>query len=137
MHFFQIIVGLQAHPELLARAEISGQPNGCARSNGSLAQHDLVDPARRHANFARQTILADRVGLEKLLEQYFSGVDVGQLGHDVTSTSMVIDDLDFIGVATGPDETEPPLLVDADAVPARSPAFECFEPIRRGDAQIV
>jgi len=42
---------------------------------------------------------------------------------------MVIDNLNFVGVALGPYETDPPLLVDADAVLAFSVTSKQLQPI--------
>jgi hypothetical protein len=43
---------------------------------------------------------------------------------------MVIDDLDVQGVTVTPPETDPPLLVDPDAVLALSIALQSLELIR-------
>lgn len=77
MNFFQIIVSLQTHPELLARAEVLGKPHGGVSAYCAFSQHDFVDPARRHTDFACQAILAKAHRLEKLLEQHFAGMNVG------------------------------------------------------------
>jgi hypothetical protein len=44
---------------------------------------------------------------------------------------VVIDDFDFMGVPVFPDETDAPLVIDADAVPARQVALEGFEALSR------
>jgi hypothetical protein len=45
---------------------------------------------------------------------------------------MVIDHFDIIRIAVGPAETDSPLVVDADAVPAFAIALQGFQPIARG-----
>ena len=49
---------------------------------------------------------------------------------------MVVDDLDLVGIVLAPDETDPPLLIDADRVPAFPIPLECFQPICRRHAQV-
>jgi hypothetical protein len=49
---------------------------------------------------------------------------------------MVIDDLDFVRVGSTPDETDPPLIVDPDAVLAFAVATKLLEPIPRRRAKI-
>jgi hypothetical protein len=44
-------------------------------------------------------------------------------------TSVVIDDLDITRTVVGPDKTQPPLRVDADAVLPASITVQRFEPI--------
>ena len=49
---------------------------------------------------------------------------------------MVVDDLDVEGIGGAPDETDAPLIVDADAVLARTIALERLEPIAGRDAKV-
>src|SRR3990172_3188273 len=79
---FQIIVGLQAHPELLRSAEMPRQPDCGVRRDATLAEDDLVDAARRHADRASKGVLAEIHRLEELLEQHFAGMNVTQALHD-------------------------------------------------------
>ena len=50
---------------------------------------------------------------------------------------MVVHDFDLAGISIPPGETDPPLIVDADAVPPFQIAFEGFEAISRRDSQIL
>lgn len=77
MRLFQLVIGLQAQPEALGRAQRGSQAYGGVGSDAALAQHDLVDAARRYIGGPRQCVLADAHRLEKLFEQNFAGVDVG------------------------------------------------------------
>lgn len=52
------------------------------------------------------------------------------------SESVVIDDTDLAAIAVFPDEAEPPLVVDADAVLSFPVSLQGFQPIGRRDAQI-
>jgi hypothetical protein len=46
--FLQIVIKLQLHPELLRRAQRTGEANGGIHSHRSLAVNNLVDVLRRH-----------------------------------------------------------------------------------------
>jgi hypothetical protein len=73
----QIVVHLQAEKEPFRQAEIAGEPQIGVGGDIPLAQHDLVDAARRDVNRARQGILAEAHRLEELFEQDFAGVGIG------------------------------------------------------------
>ena len=74
---FQIIVRLQAKPETLAGAQRRSEAQRGIRADAALAEHDLVDAARRHGCGARERVLADAERTEKFFQQDFAGVDVG------------------------------------------------------------
>ena len=50
---------------------------------------------------------------------------------------MVIHDFNLLRVATAPDEANPPLIIDADAVLAGTVAFEGFQPVAWRRKQIT
>ena len=50
---------------------------------------------------------------------------------------MVIDDLDLVGIGILPAETDPPLVVDPDAVLPRPIAFELLEPVTRWNPEVL
>src|SRR5205085_10255356 len=50
--------------------------------------------------------------------------------------SVVVDDFDFVGMAISPDETDPPLVVDADRMLPAAIAFQRFETIGGRNAKI-
>jgi hypothetical protein len=50
---------------------------------------------------------------------------------------VVIDNLDFMGVAIAPLEADAPLVVDTDAVLAGPVAAQAFESVSRWDPEIV
>ena len=64
-------------------------------------------------------------------------MDGGELASHVLPRSVTGGDFDRFGIGAGPNETPPPLVVDADAVLALPVAGEGFEPIPGWDAQIV
>jgi hypothetical protein len=50
---------------------------------------------------------------------------------------MVVNDFYLVDIAFPPDKAYPPLIVNADAVSARSPALQSFQAIGRRDAKVV
>jgi hypothetical protein len=44
---------------------------------------------------------------------------------------VVVDDLDLLRARLGPDEADPPLVVDADAVLTGTISLERFQPVAR------
>ena len=50
---------------------------------------------------------------------------------------MVIGDLDAIGVAVTPSETDPPLIVDSNAVLPSTIAFQAFQPVSGRYPEII
>lgn len=50
---------------------------------------------------------------------------------------MIIYDFDFVRVPVFPDEADAPLVIDADAVPARPIALEGFEAVARRHPHVI
>jgi hypothetical protein len=50
---------------------------------------------------------------------------------------VVVCDFNFVGISVLPPETNPELVIDADAVLPSAVAFQPFEAIARGDAQLA
>jgi hypothetical protein len=50
---------------------------------------------------------------------------------------MVIDNFDLVRIRVLPDETDAPLVINADTVLSGSFAFQAFEPISRRHPQIL
>ena len=50
---------------------------------------------------------------------------------------VIVDDLDIERVTIAPDKTDPPLVIDANTVLARTIARQTFQAIARRNAQIV
>src|SRR3546814_8084442 len=77
MRFLQVVVGLQTQPEALAGTQRQRHADGGVRGDPTLAEDDFVDPARRDVHRARQRVLADAERAEELLQQDFTGMDIG------------------------------------------------------------
>ena len=76
--FHEIIVILQAEKNAIGNAVIAGEAEVGVGGHGALAEDDLVDPARRYPNCARQRILRQACGLEEILKQDFARMGIGQ-----------------------------------------------------------
>ena len=55
-------------------------------------------------------------------------------GHE--RVSVIVNDLDFMGVAILPGKTDPPLVIDTNTVLAASPALELLQSIPWWHAQV-
>src|SRR5690349_3867597 len=71
----QVVLILQIEPELGGGAEVLAQAQGRVGSDRALAMHDLVDPARRHANADCKPVLGDLEPLDEVLHQHLAGMD--------------------------------------------------------------
>jgi hypothetical protein len=50
---------------------------------------------------------------------------------------VIVNDLDVVGVTASPSETDPPLIVDADAVLALPITSQSFQAVPRRNTQVV
>jgi hypothetical protein len=50
---------------------------------------------------------------------------------------VVVDDLDVLRPGRGPPETDPPLVINADAVLASTVTFECLQPVAWWNAKVI
>src|SRR6185295_19326691 len=53
------------------------------------------------------------------------------------SRSVIVDDLDVVGMALSPNEADPPLVVDTDRMLSAAISLQCLQAIGRRNAQIV
>jgi len=75
---------------------------------------DFIDSARGDSKIPTQPVLADPHRLKELLVQDFPWMYRHDFFH--LFTSMVVGNLDTVCVSIFPFETDPPLLVDPNAV---------------------
>src|SRR2546423_4372350 len=107
---------LQVEPKALRCAEVPGEPQRRVRGDSTLAPYDLIDSARRHTGIFGEPVLAKGQRHQELLLQDLAWVHGGQLRTRHQYPSMVIGDLDVVGVAARPAEANTPLDIDANAV---------------------
>ncbi len=65
----EIVVGLEPHPVMSRDSEDLREHQRGFRRDGALAEHDLIDAARRDSHAKRQSVLADFERLHELREQ--------------------------------------------------------------------
>lgn len=81
---FGVMSGLSSQPVAVRKAEEATQTKIGIRCDGAASFDNLADPLGWNINLLGQAILADTHGLEKLLEQKFTGGDGVQTIHAVT-----------------------------------------------------
>lgn len=75
-------------------------------------------------------------GADELLVQNLTGMERGQFFRSHDGLLMVIHDLDAVGIPILPEETNPPLIVDPDAVLAFAGTFQSLKTVGRWCLQI-
>src|SRR6266540_4838612 len=97
--YLKIEARLEVEPEAFRRAEEPRQAQSRVGRDRSLTVHDLVDPAGRHAEVLRQTILSQAERLQKILVQHFARMHRTQPLHGHRLLLVVIDNLDVVRIA--------------------------------------
>ncbi len=100
--------------------------------------YDVVDPCRRHVKIACEAVLAHAEGRHELFQQNLSRCNQTKfLHHNRCSVSSVgVDDLHAKHITIFPLETNPPLIVDSDAVLTASLAAQRLQPISRRNPEV-
>ena len=99
----EVAFHLDAVPEGVGLAEKNAEANGHGRSDGPLAEHDLVDRPRRHADGASHGVLRNTHGLEIFLQQDLAWGNTCLHGYNVWRHgrgSMLIHDATPAGPAS-------------------------------------
>ena len=128
---FQVISCLKSEPETFRKAEIPLKSQRGIGGNSALSKNNLIDPTRGNTDVLCQSILADSHGLEEFLQQDLSWVNRGEvaLSHPLGSLAVVVIDLNFVCVSRSPQEANPPLIVDPNAVLPSSVTGKLLEAI--------
>ena len=137
LRLFKIEACLQTHPESGAGTKRPCKPQRGVSRDATLAQYDFIDAPGRHVHCARQRVLADRHGQQKLFEQHFARVNVAQSSCHQILASVVIDYLNATRIAINPAETNAPLAVDANAVLALALILQRFQPVGGRYSQVI
>lgn len=135
-HHVKFIADLTVEPELRAVAEIGGKTHRRIDGDAALAGNDALNPAWGHTRIQRQTCLAQAHRLQKFLIQNFARMNGRHaVMHDLLL--MVINNFNTMRASISPGKADAPLAVDADAVLPGSVAFEGFQPVPWGNAQVI
>jgi len=112
---FEIVSGLEIHPETLRCPKVARQTQRCVCGNSTLPMDDFVDSSRRNGDVLGQSVLSDTHRFQELLEENLTRMNWPQLfWHGVLL--MIVDDLDVVGSPVFPEEADAPLVVHADTV---------------------
>ena len=135
---FEVIVGLQVEPVILAKAEVPRQTQGCVRRDRSLALDNLAQAVRGDAQRMSKLINAHPQGREQVVPQDSTGMRRHPVfyGPGHRHLLVVIRNLDLKGISVAPHETYAILVVDPDAVLSGPIAFEGFQSVTGEDGQI-
>jgi hypothetical protein len=133
----QVVSRLQVQPEPLRGAEEARKTKCRVCRDGALSMDDLVDASRRNVDLVGKPILRQPQGTEELFQEHFPRMNRRQLLRSHRSSSVVVDDLDLMCVAAPPLETDPPLVIDPNAVLTRTLRRKLLEPIPGWYSKIV
>jgi hypothetical protein len=135
---FEVEVRLKIKPELLGRAEVAGEAEGCVGCDGTLSKNDLINAAGRDRNVLGEAVLGKPHGLEELLMENLTRVNRGELRITHGQVlSVEIHNLNIERVRALPDEAHSPLIVDADAVLSGPGSGEHLKAISLGNSQVL
>ena len=114
----KIIVGLKVKPSLRRNAKIFSEPQSRISRNRTAAVHDTADPVGRNDDVPCKLIDADAHGFHEFLQKNFSWMDWVQLFDFCIHpfTSMIVNYFNLERFPIMPTKTNPPLVIDADAM---------------------
>jgi hypothetical protein len=132
----EIIACLKVEPETIAGPEVAGESQCGVRTDGPRAMDYLIDAPGWYADILGQAILRHAQGLEEI-----GGEDLARMNWcDFAlchAASVIVDDLDVVGVAVLPAEADSPLVIDANAVLSGAVPLELFQAIARWNPKVV
>jgi len=102
-----------------------------------LSSNNLIDSSWWNADILGQTILADPQRDEKFFQKDFAWVDWSWLPSWHGFTSMIVNNLDLIGVAGVPAKTNSPLIIDPNTVLAPAISVELLKAIAGRNPQVI
>ena len=135
---FCVVMGLQIDPALRIGAKEHAQAQGRVHGDAAQPFHNFIDAPGWHVNGFGKRVLADPHGFEPVFQQDHAGVYQGNFAGHNFAPSVVINNLNAVGVtAFQPHKTHTPLVINAYAVLATAVAFQCFQHIARRQAQEI
>ena len=134
LDFTQIVGGLQIEPVPWVYLEKPTEARRGVGGDGAPAGEDFTQTALRDAGRLGGGQLGDAQRREKFVAQNTAGVGQG-VGLLMVVSLMIISDFNVLGIGSGPDETDAPLVVDADAMLAGAAALQWFEPVAGRESQ--
>ncbi|OGQ96826.1 MAG: hypothetical protein A2521_04840 [Deltaproteobacteria bacterium RIFOXYD12_FULL_57_12] len=126
---------MEIEPELCLHIKIAPESQCGIGGDGPAAMNNFIDTPWSYPDIFREPILTDSQWFKKLRKENFTGMNGGEITLCHNDLSMVVGDLDIVGVTALPYETNSPLLVDADAVLTFSGTAKSLQMIRRWDTE--
>lgn len=125
---------LQIQPEVRRGSEIAREAQCRIGCDSTLAIDDPRNAIRGHFQCLRERIRRQAKFVQKLVLQNLAWVNGRSLAH--VRSSMIVHDLDLIGISTAPHKTDAVLLVDPDAVLPSAVTAQLFKPVSRRGSQV-
>ena len=134
----QIIMGLKVQPELGCGSEAACQAKGNIGGYRALFANNLIHSRGRHTQKHSELMRIQFQRDDELFPQNLAWVNWFQLlGHESPSVSVIIHDFNFVGVACPPFKTDPPLVIDSNAVLSFPVAVQFLQPVSGWSLQVV
>jgi hypothetical protein len=131
----KIVVRLKVDPELRARIEKPGKPECRIGRDRPLTFDDPCDSIDRHPQGLGERLGGQLEFVEKLRLQNLARMNRSSLCHD-SSLSVVVHNLNVVGIAILPAKANSVLIVDPNAVPSCPISSELLEPVCRRAGQV-
>jgi hypothetical protein len=139
----EIVRSLKVHPELRSIPEIAPESEGRISGDTALAIDDLTYAVHRDPQVACELIDADPQRFHEVLEQDLSRVNqwllrvLAGLSRHGLAPSVVVHNLDFIGITLPPDKADAKSVVDSDAMLAFAVSFQGFQTVAGENREIL
>jgi hypothetical protein len=114
---FEIARSLKIHPKARTGMEIPAETHSCIGRDAAAFADNFSDASHRNTQIEGKAVHTQAERLEIVLAEDFSGVDRRKFfsaSHDLLL--VIIDNCDLKRVSTFPNRTDPPLIIDTDAV---------------------
>ncbi len=134
----QIPPQLEIHPEISGHSEEFRQAQGRAGGDAAVTIDNFIDALIRHMDRFRQFALSQPHRSQKLFQEHFTrmgwGTVSGYPNHrhlSKSKTLMVIHDLDPVWTRIRPDETNPILVINPQAMLPFTVTAQDLQPVSR------
>lgn len=131
LHF---IMKLEAHPETLFHAKKARQTEVIFRRASAAAGLHFGEVGGKDAGGFRNVLLSGGPLIKSLAKCLGKGVGKR---HGFHESSVIIGDLDLVGMIVFPDENDPPLLIDPNAVKLAQVAGQLLKAVAGWNPQVV
>ena len=132
-----VIARPDAHPEIGAGSEIPSETRGGVRCQPGLLAHKTFYSRARHAERLGELAGTEAERIHEFLAEIFSRVNRRVDDQHCAASSVIVDDLDILGIVINPAKADAPLPVDPDRILTGPSSAQCLQPIGRRHAQRI